>query len=77
MAARPSVCAGRNVKVTLRDDLPSGVKVMGHDERLGQVFRNLIDNAISFSPEGSTVAITAYMRHAFARVTVEDSGPGP
>jgi two-component system sensor histidine kinase ChvG len=67
---------GRNVKVTLRDDLPGGIRVMGHDERLGQVFRNLIDNAISFSPEGSTVAITAYMHHAFARVTVEDSGPG-
>ena len=25
-------------------------RCMGRDERLGQVFRNLIDNAISFSP---------------------------
>ena len=49
---------------------------MGHDERLGQVFRNLIDNAISFSPEGGTVAIAARKHHAFARITVEDDGPG-
>jgi two-component system sensor histidine kinase ChvG len=67
---------GKNVAVTLRDELPPGTKVMGHDERLGQVFRNLIDNAISFSPEGSTITITAHMHHAFARVTVEDCGPG-
>ena len=39
----------KNVSVTLDDALPAGTKVMGHDERLGQVFRNLIDNAISFS----------------------------
>ncbi len=40
---------GKKVAVTLDDELPAGTKVMGHDERLGQVFRNLIDNAISFS----------------------------
>jgi len=67
---------GKDVAVTLRDEFPPGTKVMGHDERLGQVFRNLIDNAISFSPEGSTITITARMHHAFARVTVEDCGPG-
>ena len=67
---------GKDVAVTLKDELPPGTKVMGHDERLGQVFRNLIDNAISFSPDGSVVVITAQKHHAFARITVEDSGPG-
>ena len=67
---------GRGVAVTLKDELPAGTKVMGHDERLGQVFRNLIDNAISFSPDHSQVVITAQKHHAFARLTVEDSGPG-
>ena len=67
---------GRDVAVMLKDELPAGTKVMGRDERLGQVFRNLIDNAISFSPEHSQVVITAQKHHAFARVTVEDSGPG-
>ena len=67
---------GKNVAVTLKDELPAGTKLMGHDERLGQVFRNLIDNAISFSPDGSAIAITAQVHHAFARITVDDSGPG-
>ncbi len=66
----------RDVTVTLKDELPAGTKIMGHDERLGQVFRNLIDNAISFSKDGDTITITAQLHHAFARVTVEDIGPG-
>ena len=68
--------SSKSQRVTLQDELPPGTKVMGHDERLGQVFRNLIDNAISFSPANGEVAITAVMHHAFARVTVEDHGPG-
>ncbi|HKD47238.1 MAG TPA: stimulus-sensing domain-containing protein [Rhizomicrobium sp.] len=67
---------GKNVAVSLADTLPAGTKVMGHDERLGQVFRNLIDNAISFTPEGGSIVISARRHHAFARVTVEDNGPG-
>jgi len=62
--------------VTLIDDLPPGTRVMGNDERLGQVFRNLIDNAISFSPETGMVTITARMQVSGARVTVDDHGPG-
>ncbi len=67
---------GRDVAVTFKNELPDGITVLGRDERLGQVFRNLIDNAISFSPEGSAVVITAQKHHAFVRVTVEDCGPG-
>jgi two-component system sensor histidine kinase ChvG len=50
--------------------------VRGRDERLGQVFRNLIDNAISFSPQGGEVAIIATLHEQAARIKVEDEGPG-
>ena len=66
----------REVAVTLKDELPANTRIMGHDERLGQVFRNLIDNAISFSKDGDEIVITAQLHHAFARITVEDTGPG-
>ena len=64
------------VEFVLHDELPPGTSVRGRDERFGQVFRNLIDNAISFSPEGGKVIIAATQRDFVARVTVEDEGPG-
>ncbi|HEY1707772.1 MAG TPA: stimulus-sensing domain-containing protein [Rhizomicrobium sp.] len=62
--------------ITLRLDLPSQAKVIGRDERLGQIFRNLIDNALSFSPPDGKIAISARTEGRFARVLVEDEGPG-
>lgn len=62
--------------VTLVDELPPGTRIMGNDERLGQVFRNLIDNAISFSPAQGVILVKAQRQHGVARVSVEDRGPG-
>ena len=64
------------VEFVLDDQLPAGAVVRGRDERFGQVFRNLVDNAVSFSPAGSTVTVTASSHDIVARVTVEDEGPG-
>ena len=64
------------VSLTLDLALPPDATVMGRDERLGQVFRNLIDNAISFSPEGGVVTVSARSEGGFVRIMVEDTGPG-
>jgi two-component system sensor histidine kinase ChvG len=64
------------VRLTLSDELPVGTMVLAQGERLGQVFRNLIDNAISFSPPNGKVMVTARQREHIATVTVEDEGPG-
>ncbi len=53
--------------------------VLGNPAALGQVFRNLIDNARSFSPPNGTVRVRLdppAARSELARVTVEDDGPG-
>ena len=50
--------------------------VMGHDGRLAQVFSNLMDNAVSFSPRGGTVRIGVKTTEASVVVTVTDEGPG-
>jgi two-component system sensor histidine kinase ChvG len=50
--------------------------VAGHDLRLGQVFHNLIDNALSFSPENGKVTIRADRTDTSLTVVVEDEGPG-
>jgi two-component system sensor histidine kinase ChvG len=50
--------------------------VLGIESRLVQVFRNLIANAVSFSPPGGTIRIAAQHRGGTIAVTVEDDGPG-
>ena len=54
--------------------------VFGSPSALGQVFRNLIDNALSFSPEGGTVRVLVGVDRAdegpVLRVQVADEGPG-
>jgi two-component system sensor histidine kinase ChvG len=54
------------------------LRVMGRDGPLGQVFRNLIDNARSFSPTGGVVRVTLedIGDDLPIRVRVEDQGPG-
>ncbi len=50
--------------------------IRGHDSRMGQVVSNLLDNAISFSPDGGTVRMTAARNAARIVLIVEDDGPG-
>ena len=50
--------------------------VKGFDTRLGQVVRNLIDNAISFSPEGGIVRVLATREPGLIVIRVEDEGSG-
>lgn len=50
--------------------------VRGLEGQLGQLFRNLIDNAISFSQKEGLVRIALRQTREMIEVTVEDSGPG-
>lgn len=50
--------------------------VNGVEERLLQVFRNLLDNARSFTPPGGSVRLAAQRDGTFVQVTVDDDGPG-
>jgi len=59
-------------------DVPAGERLVvpGLEGRLTQVFQNLIDNALSFSPPGGTVRLTARRSGRSVRVVVSDQGPG-
>ncbi len=48
----------------------------GREGPLSQVFRNLIDNARSFSPPGGDVWVTLSRERGQAVVKVDDDGPG-
>ncbi len=52
--------------------------VNGHDSRLSQVVVNLLDNAISFSPKGGSIYVSAkrIQKSNEIEVSIEDEGPG-
>ncbi len=58
------------------DLAPQDLTVTGLEGRLGQVFRNIIVNAMSFSPPGGTIRLTAQRDGESILTTVEDEGPG-
>ena len=64
------------VTLALALQLPPDVFVMGRNERVGQVVRNLIDNAVSFSPVDGVVTVAARTEGNLVRIIVEDQGPG-
>ena len=66
----------RGVRIRFTDDSDKSATVQGLSTRLGQVFRNLIDNAISFSPDGGTVLVSAHIDERVVRAIIEDEGPG-
>jgi two-component system sensor histidine kinase ChvG len=58
-------------------DAPAeGLAVRAVEGRLVQVLRNLIANAISFSPANGTIRITGRQLGAMVEIAVEDEGPG-
>jgi len=57
-------------------ELLEPLTVSGREGPLGQVFRNLIDNARSFSPPGGEVRVTLERVKGEAVVVVDDQGPG-
>jgi two-component system sensor histidine kinase ChvG len=59
-------------------DLPpvDDLTVLGAEGRLGQVFRNLLSNALSFSPRNGTVMLRARRDHGRVVIMIEDQGPG-
>jgi len=58
-------------------DLPHEPLMMSGDyNRLSQVVRNLVDNALKYTPDGGTITVRAWDRDGWATIEVRDTGIG-
>lgn len=86
-----SVDAEKVVEQTVRDMIPAAeekeitlqsninrhdIHVIADPDGLSEVLRNLIDNAIKYSPRKSTVAVGLRLRNGLATFSVRDEGSG-
>ncbi len=67
---------GIRLQLDLHDPMLEGFVVLGEGARLERVFDNLIDNAVSFSPDNGLIAITADRDPEAVVLDIEDEGPG-
>ena len=63
-------------KVKIAVDAPKGLKVLGDQEMLVTAIKNLIENALVYSDEGSQVGIGLRQKYGIAAIAVADSGVG-
>jgi two-component system OmpR family sensor kinase len=62
-----------SLQVNVPDDLPAWI---GDGDRLAQVFTNLVDNALKFTPPDGQVGLSAKVDQAWIEFVVADSGIG-
>jgi len=64
-------------KITIETILEKGMDVEADRIRIGQVVRNLINNALKFTEKGNIkITMQSNIQKNFVEVTISDSGPG-
>ena len=63
-------------QVHLKLDVESMPTCIGDNDRLAQVFTNLVDNAIKHTPPEGIVRVNAWSESGLARIQIMDSGDG-
>lgn len=66
----------RSRKMKLRAELELGLIAMADRDALRQIVLNLLDNAAKYGPEGQTITLGSTRRRNWARIWIDDEGPG-
>jgi two-component system, OmpR family, sensor histidine kinase ChvG len=68
------IMASRDIRLIRR--LDDGVMVLAGKGMLEIVLQNILENATSFAPRGSTIVLTLTQNHDNVELQVDDEGPG-
>ncbi|MBM5573902.1 HAMP domain-containing sensor histidine kinase [Deefgea sp. CFH1-16] len=62
--------------IDLGAKVDEGLSLLAHDLDIRTLLRNLLDNAVRYTPQGGVVDLTAYLHAGFLCIEIADSGPG-
>ena len=63
-------------KISIRPDLGGTFPILADEDRIKQVFINLLSNALKFSPEDTEITLRTFVDDEYAVAEVCDQGPG-
>jgi heavy metal sensor kinase len=67
---------GEEKQLIFQKDIAKDIVVEGDVTRLREVFLNLVDNAIRYTPPRGSITISAVKQNSSAAVTIKDTGTG-
>lgn len=65
----------RNIKLTIRP-FSEDLVINGDRDKIGEVFQNIIGNALKFTPERGNVEVYFQKKNRMVEVSISDDGPG-
>jgi two-component system phosphate regulon sensor histidine kinase PhoR len=63
-------------KITITHTMPARMPVEGDHRRLTQLVAVLLDNAVTYTPDGGAITVTVTGTETTAAIDVTDTGPG-
>ena len=63
-------------QVTVVNTLPEDLRALGTSDGLHEVFRNLLENALTHSPQGGAIEVSVTLENGLLTFQVCDEGPG-
>jgi two-component system, OmpR family, sensor histidine kinase BaeS len=76
LAALANEFRNKDLRVTLKNDLPRPVCIHADADRLTQLFRNLLTNSLKYTQPGGRVELTAGVAGDRLRLDFQDTDPG-
>ena len=72
--------SAKNKRIKLKNKVPENIFVDADKDMVSMIFRNLISNAIKFTPDNGEISInaklTSYDNAQYAEITIKDNGIG-